>query len=62
MVMYCSTERNKMNDIDVSKREIMTLSTEDTNPSAEFITTTSYSLDYSLMAIVFAILIFLWIQ
>jgi hypothetical protein len=48
------------NDTSTSTSVIMLL--EDVEPSTISITTEFYLLDYSLMAAVFAILTFLWIQ
>jgi hypothetical protein len=62
MATYWSTDRSKMNHADASMCEMMILPIEDVEPSTEPPDIASYSFDYSLMTIVFAILIFLWMQ
>jgi hypothetical protein len=62
MVTSWSTDQNKSNSIHASMSEIMILPIEDVEPSTQSAEIASYSLDYSLMTIFFAILLFLWMQ
>ena len=62
MVTCWSTDQDKSQNANTSMSEMMILSIEDVEPSTKSAAIAPYRLDYSLMTIFFAILIFLWMQ
>jgi hypothetical protein len=62
MATYWSTDYKKINHANASMYGMMIMPIEDAESSTEPPAIASYSFDYSLMTIVFAILIFLWMQ
>ncbi len=62
MATCWSVEHEEMLNADGSTSATLVLPLDDVEPSTASAATTPYFLDYSLMATVFAILIFLWMQ
>jgi len=62
MATYWSTDYKKINYANASMYGMIIMPIEDAESSTEPPAIASYSFDYSLMTIVFAILIFLWMQ
>ncbi len=62
MATCWSVEHYEMLNPSTSTRAAMVLPLDDVQPSTASAATTPFLLDYSLMASVFAILIFLWMQ
>ena len=62
MATCWSIEHDEMYNPNASTGTTIVLSLDDVEPAAPSATTTSYVFDYSLMATVFSILVFLWIQ
>jgi hypothetical protein len=60
--MYQPIEHDEMLNPDGLKSATIILPLDDVKPSTAAAGTSPYVLDFSLMAIVFAILIFLWMQ